>query len=429
MRIRLFPFIYARAFCAVIPIFIALYADAEQSTTSELPVYAIEAQNGYRAMFALAGPKSAYLLGDASHGTEEYYAFRSEITKHLISKHGVRVIVLEEEWDSVDEINLYISGAAHSSLVTRDLLNQALSRWPRWLWNNLQMVGFIDWVKDWNRSHSSTEQVKMVGMDMKEAILPAIERLSIDVENSSAMNEELIKLADSWKIVLQQPAGGLHSPEKVFDAHSRIRLSLSKLLGMGASPARTLEMLDYANQYYQSYHSDFFKAWNIRSEYMAGFVQAEVAGLDAGSSLAVWAHNNHAGDKSADDVQGTGLVNMGQLLRERLGKDNLFILGSAGYQGEVRAAREWQNPGEVQPILPARDHSIEKILFQSQWGNPLLFWDTDSNRKKWSFAVLHRGIGAIFNHTENDADTWSVTNIADRYDALVFWKTTSALQL
>ena len=146
------------------------------------------------------------------------------------------------------------------------------------------------------------------------------------------------------------------------------------------------------------------------------------------NSVAVWAHNNHVGDKSADDVRGSGLINMGQLVRERLGEDNVFILGSASYQGEVRAARGWQNQGEVQAVAPAREHSIERLLFQSQWDNPLLYWDSVQSQQLWNFDVLHRGIGAEFDSAESDADTWSVTNIAKRYDALVFWKLTGALR-
>ncbi|NND00459.1 MAG: erythromycin esterase family protein, partial [Gammaproteobacteria bacterium] len=168
--------------------------------------------------------------------------------------------------------------------------------------------------------------------------------------------------------------------------------------------------------------------WNIRSEYMAKFVMGAVASQPPGNSLAVWAHNNHVGDKSADDVRGSGLINMGQLIRERLGRDKVFILGSASYQGEVLAARGWQKTGEVQPVSPAREHSIEGLLFQSQWHNPLLYWDSARSQQRWDFDILHRGIGAEFDSTGSDVDTWSVTNIAKRYDAMVFWKVTGPLR-
>jgi len=403
-------------------------ADAEQTATIELPVYATEAQNGYREMFASAGRKSTYLLGDASHGTEEFYAFRRQITEHLIRDHGVRTVILEEEWDSVELINRYVHGALSDSLSTRTLLDQALPRWPQWLWNNFQMVEFVDWLKEWNRTHADADQVRLLGMDMKEAILPAIDRVLTLWPESVPASEELVKLNQFWNVVLNQHPGDPESQTAVADAHFQIQLSLSKLGGLVDDARPILEMLDFANRYYRSFPEDIFQAWNIRSEYMAKFVMETVDSLQTGNSLAVWAHNNHVGDKSADDVRGSGLINMGQLLRERIGKDKVFILGSASYQGEVRAARSWQGQGKVQPVAPAREHSVERLLYRWQWSNPLLYWDTAQSQRLWSFDILHRGIGVEFDSTEDDAETWSVTNIAKRYDALVFWKITGALR-
>lgn len=426
--IRLYQFADARVLCVALIMFASQLADAEQPTGIELPIYATEAQSSYREMLASVGMRSAYLLGDASHGTEEFYAFRRQVTQQLVSEYGVRVVILEEEWDSVELINSYIRGELNDSISTKGLLNQTFSRWPVWLWNNEQMVEFVDWLKEWNRSHSDTDQVEILGMDMKEAILPAISRLATLSTESSSVSEELVRLDTSWRVVLIEPSGELENPSEVAAAHSQIQLSLAKLDGLVDDAQPILEMLDFANRYYRSFRENHYEAWNIRSEFMSRFVMSIATSQQSGSSLAVWAHNNHVGDKSADDVRDSGLINMGQLIRERLGKDSVFILGSASYQGEVRAARVWQGKGEVQPVAPAREHSIEQLLSQSQWENPLLYWDNAQSQQRWNFDLLHRGIGAEFDSAKNDAETWSVTNISKRYDALVFWKVTGALR-
>lgn len=417
-----------RTLSVALLIFTISSAEAEENIKLELPIYATKAELGYQSMLNSLGPKLVYLLGDASHGTEEFYAFRREITQSLIKEHRLRVIIIEEEWDSVEIINDYILGNGYASLETRELLDLALPRWPKWIWNNRQMVKFIDWVKDWNQNHTGDEQVRMLGMDMKEAILPSIERLSTLWTESLTTRQELIRLSDYWKLIFQYATGGLEYSEQSADVHRLIAQSLKRLRDLKEDTDPLLDMLDFANRYYQHYQSNFFEAWNIRSRYMAKFVHATIYREAGGGSVAVWAHNNHVGDKSADDVKGSGLINMGQLLREKIGANNIFILGSAGYQGAVLAARQWQNDGEVQPVSPARDHSIEQILFHSPWENPLLYWDTPINKERWNFDVLHRGIGAIFDHTKDDAETWSITNIARRYDALVFWRTTTSLK-
>ncbi len=398
--------------------------DTGKSTA--LPVFAIDAVAGYPQMLQIAGPRSAYLLGDASHGTEEYYAFRRQLTQHLVSHYGARHILIEEEWDSLELLDQYVTSDLSNSIETRAVLDAAFPRWPGWLWNNNQMWLLVEWITEFNRNRPANDQVRLSGMDMKEAVLPAVERLFQIYGDSTEVVEELQVIWQAWPQIVQPFEGGEQASQKLKENHAQIAQSVSRLRELINGEVPFLDLLASANQYHQLNRIDGLRAWNVRAGYMANYIEQTMSNND--HPVVVWAHNNHLGDKSADDVQGTGLVNAGFLLRQSLGAENLLILGSASSQGEVVASRQWLGQPEVQSVTPARENSIEWLLNQQEWSNPLLFWDNSVNRDLWNFDVLHRGIGVKFDSALNDADTWVVTNISGRYDALVFWKTTGALR-
>ncbi len=191
---------------------------------------------------------------------------------------------------------------------------------------------------------------------------------------------------------------------------------------------RVLKMLIAAEEYDRVMVLDEYAAWNIRSRHMSGYVMELIKNDPAEKGVVVWAHNSHVGDMSGAQVEGTGLVNLGLLLREEMGKENVFILGSASFDGSVLAAKKWGDPVEVFVGQPAKQGSVEYLLNTGEWENILLFWDNKEQSEKWNVPLFHRGIGVVYDPVIEDPDNYMISNISARYDALVFWKKTRALR-
>ncbi len=316
----------------------------------DLPVYAIGADSGYRDMLQHAGPRQVYLLGDATHGTREFYLFRQQVTRELVTDHGARHLVLEIGPDEAELLDQWLQGQSGNREPAATILEKSVKRWPRWVWANREVAGFLDWLRAYNLERSDENRVRLHGMDLQR-------------------------------------------------------------LG-------TMESEIYAGLV----DSDPYGAWNYRSNHMADRVTDILSSAEA---TVVWAHNNHVGDKRADDVRGTGLISLGQLLRDRIGIDNVFILGSAGYQGSFVAAPRWGEAHRVTSLPPAIDGSLAALLAQTDFDNPLLYWEDAGQREQWDLQLLHRGVGVVYQgggNGANDPDTYVATRPGWRYDALVYWR-------
>ena len=312
-------------------------------------------------MLVHAGARKIYLLGDATHGTHEFYRFRQQVTRELIDRFSADHLVLELGTDEAAAVDRWLqrvaddpdAGGAGGADRAPFVLQTSLRRWPRWIWANHEVAVFLDWLQRLNTGRLHDDRVRILGMDLQ----------------------------------------GTGSPESM--------------------------------QYEELNQQDPYAAWNYRARYMASRIAAIV---EAGGRPVVWAHNNHVGDKAADDVRGTGLISVGQLLRQRFGREEVFILGSAGYQGHFVAAEQWQGGPYRAQMDPALPGSAADLLARTDWANPLLYWESETQRAQWDFDVYHRGIGVVHAPAGDDLDTYVLTRISRRYDALVFFRQTHALR-
>ena len=403
-------------------------ADGQENDQRSLPVFATHAKEGVAALIDAMADRKVVLLGDASHGTEEFYAFRKWITRQLIRDHGFRVVVLEAEWDSAEQIDLYIRKISPQLQDSRAFLAAAFARWPQWVWANEEMVEFIEWLRLFNLEVSPEMPVLCFGLDMQLAVGASLAFLQRQFPLGSVHYNRLNDLYGWWQPYLDDPL--LFNKAYVAGKETGSLLATELLDSLHEPSFDTkwrLRMLAAAEEYYRTMSYDGYKAWNIRSRYFADYVLDVLAKSASEKGLIVWAHNSHIGDMAGSDVEGTGLINLGRLLRETLGKDKVFILGSASYGGTVMASPEWEEQPLIMDVPPAAEGSVEELLNSGGWENPMLFFRTEKERELWAYPMLHRGIGVAYN-AENEVPTnYLVTRVSDRYDALVFWQTTRAL--
>jgi len=394
-----------------------------------LPVFATDAAQGFASLIEKMKGRKVFLLGDASHGTDEYYAFRKWVTRHLIEDLGVRVVVLESEWDSARQVDSYIRGLLPAETGARQMLGEAFSRWPQWVWANEEMVEFVLYLKDFNSRLPVDKMVRCYGMDMQFATDASLRFLAGQWPDGSFLRQKYLDLYEWWLPYLEDP---MLFNRAYVDGRETGSLLATELLGAIAEPTqeqrRILTMLIAVEQYYRTMSHDRYEAWNIRSRYFAWYVRSLFDSPEAAQGIVAWAHNSHVGDMSGTDVEDTGLINFGRLMRESLGPENVFILGSAGYGGTVLAATEWGRPPVVMTVPPARGGSLEALLESGGWDNPLLLWEDKEDAGLWSQPLLHRGIGVTYTPEDEMPGYYLTAQIAVRYDALVFWRKTTALQ-
>lgn len=401
----------------------------EQSGTN-LPVFATDAARGFPYLLERMKGRRAFLLGDASHGTEEYYAFRKWVTRHLIEDLGVRVWVLEAEWDSAQVVDAYIRGRLPGDKGARQMLAEAFTHWPQWVWANEEMVEFVEYLKDFNSRLPPDRMVRCYGMDMQFAIGAALRFLAGQWPAGSVLRQKYQDLHGWWLPYLDDP---MLFNQAYADGRETGNLLATELLGAIADPSpeqrRILTMLIAVEEYYRTMSHNKYEAWNIRSRHFARYVRNLLESQEGAQGIVAWAHNSHVGDMSGSDVEDTGLTSFGRLMRESLGPDKVFILGSAGYAGTVLAATEWYQPPGVMTVPPAREGSVEALLNGGGWDNPLLLWEDEEQTRLWSSKPLwHRGIGVAYTPQAEMPTYYLTAKIAVRYDALVFWRNTRALQ-
>lgn len=404
-------------------------ASEQEQAGKQLPVYATDAGKGLPYMIEVMRGKKAFLLGDATHGTEEFYAFRKRVTRHLIRDLGVRVVVLEAEWDGGKMVDEYIRGLLPGTVCARQLLPQAFKYWPVWVWANEELVEFVEWLKEFNSHQPPEKMVRCRSMDMQFAIGAALDSLAGVWPEDSRPGRIYSDLRRWWRQYEEYP---MRYNFAYAEGRETGNLMATELLGAlpteDSELRRRLVMLIGAEEYYRVMSYNQYESWNIRSRHFAGYIEGILLEPEGANGVVVWAHNSHVGDMSATDVQGTGLTSFGALMRERLGKDQVFILGSAGYTGSVLAASEWyQDPVEM-VVPPAAPGSLEAILDSGGWDNSLLVFEDDEQRQKWSMPLLHRGIGVAYNPQAEMPSYYLTAKISSRYDAVVFWRKTRALR-
>lgn len=403
--------------------------EVDERQNFELPVFATDAGRGLPVMMERMKGRKVFLLGDATHGTEEFYAFRKRVTRHLIRDLGVRVFVLEAEWDGGKTVDEYIRGLLPGKTCARQMLTEAFPYWPQWVWVNEELVEFVEWLKDFN-SHLPPEQmVRCYGMDMQFAIATALEALAGVWPEGSRQGRIYHDLREFWRPYQDYPMGYNFAYAEGRETGNLLATELLDALpGQDRERERILRMLVDAEEYYRTMSRSQYEAWNIRSRHFAGFVEDLLQEPAAAQGVVAWAHNSHVGDMSGTDVLDTGLTSFGRLMRERLGRERVFILGSAGYAGTVLAAPEWYKPPVVMNVPPTAPGSIEAIMESGGWDNSLLFFENDEQRAKWSMPLLHRGIGVAYTPEAEMPSYYLTAKISTRYDALVFWRNTRALQ-
>ena len=319
------------------------------------------------------------LLGEATHGTHEFYRARAEITRHLIKERGFNAIALEADWPDSYQVNRYIRGLGNDTDANKALTG--FKRFPTWMWRNRDVLELVEWLRAYNEPRSYEKQVGFYGLDLYSlhASMAAVIHYLDKVDPAAALRaRHRYACFDQFGIDPHTYAhatvfGGIEAcEEEVILQLLELRQLAAEYLqrdGLLASDEyffaeRNARLVKNVEEYYRSMFHAGRSSWNLRDQHMADTLNALVNHLNESNrptKVVVWAHNSHVGDARATEMGQRGELNIGQLVREHYGEYALNV-GFTTYTGTVTAAWNWGQPGQRRQVREALNGSYERLL-------------------------------------------------------------------
>lgn len=403
----------------------------------------------YTRLFDMIGDARYVLIGEATHGTEEFYRIRTQITKTLIRYYGFSAVAVEGDWPDCYRANRYVRGNSgiHSA-------NGALSeflRFPTWMWRNEIVVEFLDWLREYNEKKSSyQEKVGFYGLDLYslhasiEAVIKYLDQVDPDAADRARYNYGCFDHADSGDpqsysyaatlgLAPSCERGVIH---QLLELHQR-RFDYLKRDGFAAGEdffcaeqnARTI--VD-AENYYRTMFQGHVASWNLRDKHMTetlyGLADHLTQQRGEEAKIVVWAHNSHIGDARATEMGSKGEWNIGQLVRQSHGS-NAVLIGFSTYRGSVTAASQWDGVAEQKIIRPGLKESYEELFHETGLANFLLLLRGNSELNHYlDLSRLQRAIGVLYKPETERMSHYFFSKLPEQFDAVIHLDTTRALK-
>src|SRR6266567_3596988 len=425
------------------------------------------ATTDYDPLMKLIGDARFVLLGEATHGTHEFYRARAEITKRLITEKGFVAVAVEADWPDAYRVNRYVRGL-NDDPTARDAL-AGFKRFPIWMWRNTDVLDFIEWLRAYNTGlPPDARKTGFYGLDLYslhasiEAVISYLEKVDPEAAKraryryscfehfgedtqaygyaagfnlSKSCEDEVV----AQLIELQQHTtdfakrDGRVAEDEFFYAEQNARLAKD------------------AEEYYRTMFSGRVSSWNLRDRHMAETLEALVAHLDrqgGRAKIVVWEHNSHIGDARATSMGREGELNVGQLVRERYDRDppstshkrriaetwrsgfqTTVLVGFSTYTGTVTAASDWDEPHERMRVRPALEGSYEALFHDTGLANFLLNLREDNNAVKGLRGPrLERAIGVIYRPQTERISHYFTARLPEQFDALIHFDKTRAVE-
>jgi erythromycin esterase-like protein len=407
----------------------------------------IGAAYDYDPLMDRIGDARFVLIGEASHGTHEFYHERAQITQRLITEKGFTAVAVEADWPDAYRVNRYVRAASDDEFAIEALAD--FQRFPTWMWRNTVVVEFLEWLRAHNESLPPQDsRAGFYGLDLYSlrasmaAVLQYLEKVDPEAAKRARVRYACfdqfgddtqnygfaagLGLAKSCEedviaqlLELQQRAtqsvrrDGRVAEEDLFYAEQNARL------------------VKNAEQYYRSMFLEEVSSWNLRDRHMVETLDALAAYFDEQSvraKVVVWAHNSHLGDARATQMGERGELNIGQLVRQRYGPDAVLV-GCTTHHGTVTAASDWGAPAERKRVRPGLSDSYEELFHETELAQFLLTWRVgDAAVEGLRDPKLERAIGVIYRPDTERMSHYFWARLRDQFDAVLHFDETRAVE-
>jgi len=384
------------------------------------------------------GDARVVLLGEASHGTSEFYTWRAELSKRLIRERGFNFIGVEGDWPDCYRVNRYIKSMRDGGHDAQSVLH-AFERWPTWMWANREVVSLVDWLHRHNESLPDARKVGFYGLDVYslwDSMRVVMEFLARVDPSLAAAARRAYNCFEPYAEDVQEyaRATALVPTSCEDDAVAVLRALRSKATtfredgreGYFDAEQNALVARN-AERYYRTMVRGGPASWNVRDHHMVETLDRLVEHHGPMAKAIVWEHNTHIGDARFTDMARAGMVNVGQLVRESRNAEDSVLVGFGTHRGTVIAADEWGAPMERMRVPPARNDSFEHALHDAAVGDALLIFDHEERVRPLERPIAHRAIGVVYDPDHERWGNYVPTIISRRYDAFLYIDETRAV--
>lgn len=383
------------------------------------------------------GNARVVLLGEATHGTSEFYRMRERITRALIEQKGFRFVAIEGDWPDAARVDHYVR---HMEYPPSEWM--AFARFPTWMWRNTEVRAFVDWLRGVNAGRNLEQRAAFHGLDLYslyDSIRAVLKYLdAVDPETARVARERYGCLTP-WQsdpatyghaaltgqynicepavtavltdLMKQRSAYAEHDGERFLDAVQNARLVTN------------------AERYYRIMYYGSRASWNLRDTHMFETLKTLLKFHGQDAKAVVWAHNSHVGDASATEMSSRGEHNLGQLCRREFGKE-CYIVGFGTHAGRVAAASDWDGPMEIKQIVPSLDASYERMCHEA--GVPSFMLPLRDAPDALKAALLEprlqRAIGVIYRPQSERASHYFQARLPDQFDEYIWFDATEPVQ-
>jgi erythromycin esterase-like protein len=400
----------------------------------------------YNPLLDRIGDAHFVLLGEASHGTREFYRERAHLTQRLLTEKGFTAVAVEADWPDAYRVNRYVRGVGTDT--SGEAALAGFQRFPTWMWRNTEVLAFVEWLRAYNATVPDGQpKIGFYGLDLYSlytsmvAVLRYLEKVdpaaahrararygcfehfgedtqaygyvaSFDLSKSceDEVVQQLQELQRQARVYSQRD--GQVAADEFFYAEQNARL------------------VKDAEAYYRTMFRGRVSSWNLRDQHMADTLDALMGHLQRQGEhpkVVVWAHNSHLGDARATELGESGEWNVGQLVRERHGTDTVLV-GFSSYQGSVTVATEWDGPAECKRVRPALPESYEALFHAVGIPHFLLSFGPDENVvEALRPARLERAIGVIYRPETERLSHYFWARLPEQFDAVLHFDETQAV--
>jgi len=382
------------------------------------------------------GERPVVMLGEASHGTHEFYTWRTAISKRLIQEKGFNFIAVEGDWPDCYKINRYVKGYKDAGDNVRDVLMN-FDRWPTWMWANWEVAALAEWLRDYNQRLQADKKIGFYGLDVYslwDSLREMVNYLDKEDPQAAQSVRKAIQCFEPYEeneqIYARYSLTEHSCRDQVIGLLKEIRLKSQFLDGdreAGFNTEQNALIAVNAEKYYRSMIGFDNESWNVRDTHMMETLDRLLRFHGKNAKGIVWEHNTHIGDARATDMKWAGMINIGQLAREQYGINKVYIVGFGSYQGTVIAGDAWGAPMQEFQVPVARKGSIEHQLHLENSANRYLLFNTEDLQRKFESSITHRAIGVVYSPERERYGNYVPTKLSQRYDAFIFLDETRAL--
>jgi protein-L-isoaspartate(D-aspartate) O-methyltransferase len=391
------------------------------------------------ALLERIGEARVVLLGEATHGTSEFYRMRARITRELIARRGFRAVAVEADWPDAARIDRYVRDLTPTG--TRQ--EPAFSRFPTWMWRNQEFHEFVEWLRHHNAEAADpARRVSFHGLDLYSlyasaaAVVGYLERVD---PAAAALARKRYGCLTPWE---RDPAtygrAALTGQYRTCEADvvAALRDLLTRRLDYSQrdgelflDAAQNARLVANAEQYYRTLYYGSTASWNLRDQHMFETLDSLLAFHGPEARIVVWEHNSHIGDSAATEMAARGEHNVGHLCRAAY-REHIYLVGFGTDHGTVAAASDWDAPVEIMDVRPAHRESYERLCHDAAvpaFLLPLRYPIREAVREELRAPRLERAIGVIYRPESELASHYFQASLPGQFDEYVWFDRTSAV--